>query len=117
MTLPAEIRKLNMMGARVGPVSLAQIATLLEQHGAVVVVGAYIDPHGAGRGALELGKSFAGYLSDRAAIRVKMEQIMGHAWMEHHRDQSLRDQFDAFTAASLAMIAEVDAVQSKGETA
>jgi hypothetical protein len=92
------MKKLNLSGARCSPALLARIATMLERDGEILVTGAYIDPNGAGRGALELGKSFAGYLSDRAAIKASIEAIMGADWMRVCQDLSLRDLFDLFVA-------------------
>ena len=92
------MKKLNLNGARVSPAHLAQIATVLEQDGEILVAGAYVDLNGAGRGALELGKSFAGYLSDRTAIKARIEHVMGTEWMRDRRDLSFRDLFDLFVA-------------------
>jgi hypothetical protein len=101
------MKRLNLNGARVGPVHLAQMATILEQYGEILVTGAHVDPNGAGRGALELGKSFAGYLQDRDAIKAKIEYLMGETWWNLNRHLPFIALFDVFTTDALAMIAEV----------
>ena len=102
------MKRLNMTGGRVSPDILAKIAVILETDGEIVVTNAYVDPNGAGRGALELGKSFAGYLQDRDAIKAKIEHLMGETWMHENRHLPFLALFDAFTVDAIAMIAEVE---------